>query len=569
MADNLDMVVGRLLERYSSLKKDRSQWMLHWEDLARMMLPRRLGFISQMTEGDRRSEDIYDATARRSARGLGNAVGQLLRPEGEKWFFIRAEDEVLNRNDEVLRWIRTAEDLLRKALFHPKARFRQATGEADLDLVVFGTAILFVGLSRVAGQRLQFSTLDLKDAVIALDNEDQSDTVFQERKFTLRQAEQRFGKERLSHQSQEKLSNRNEAALDEKIPFLRVVQPRRIGRPDAQLGRNLPITDDWIEMEAKHIVVRGGFRDFPFVVPRWDTSSGEVYGRSPGMIALPDAETVNAMSETILISGQKAADSPIFAPNEGSFDAINAMSGGITYYDVDIAREMGGNPFFTLKNDFNLPITRDMQSDVREQVEAAFFKNVFNLPVRGPEMTATEVIIRKEEFIREIGAVFGRLESDYLAPMVERSFSLLLRTGYFNPIPEVLLERDVLFEYTSPIKKIREQAEAAAARLWVQEIIQLQPLKPDVADLVDVDELARFSARALDLPPQLVVPREKVEETRAERAAQTADQEERDKTQQEMDIVATGGKAAESVSKALVGGAQGFNLDGSGENLDG
>ena len=544
--------VKRLLERYRTLKVDRTRWMTHWEDLARLMLPRRMGFTSQRTDGERRTEEIYDATAMRSARGLANASGQLARPEGEKWFFIRPENDEFSQDDEVLRWLRMAEEKLISALFDPKARFRQATGEADLDLVVFGTAVLFIGLSK-SEQRLQFNAIDLKDVVIALNAEGQPDTIFYERRFTLRQAEQKFGRDKLSKELRERLDNRTDENLDEKMPFLRVVAPRPNGRVDAQLSRNLPFSDDWIEIGTQHEVSRGGFREFPFVVPRWDTSSGEVYGRSPGMIALPDAETLNAMSETILISGQKAADPPLFAPNEGSFDALNTYSGGISYYDVDIAAQMRGNPFFQLKNDFNLPITRDMQTDFRLQVEAAFFKNLFQLPVRGPEMTATEVITRKEDFIREIGAVFGRLESDYLAPMVERSFSMLLRIGRFDPIPEVLRGQDVRFEYTSPIKRIREQSEMAAAQLWVQDIIQLSTINQDIVDLVDADELGRFGARALDLPTQLVVSREAVEAKREARAQQLQEQQEREKVAQEAEIAATGGKAAKSISEALGG----------------
>ncbi len=540
----------RRLGRWRHFKTNKNHWLSHWEDLARLMLPRRLGFITQMTEGERRTEEIYDATAMRSARGLSNAMGQLLRPEGEKWVFMSAENDKLNQLDEVQDWLKRTEDRLINAIFNPKARFRQAVGEADMDLVVFGTAVNFVGLSRKA-QRLKFLTIDLKDVDIALDEEGNPDTLFQLRKFTLRQAAQRFTRDRLSEDLRRRLESNSEVDLDTKYEFLRVVTPRANGRVDAALARNMPFTNDWIEVDSAHEVSEGGFREFPFVIPRWDTASGEVYGRSPGMIALPDSETANAMSETILVAGQKAADPPLFAPNDSSFDAINSFSGGISYYDVDTAVQLRGNPFFSVKNDYNLPITRDMQFDTRQQIEAAFFKNVFNLPIRGPEMTATEVITRKEEFIREMGAVFGRLESDYLAPQVEIAFSLLLRIGEFNPIPEILLEEDVRFEYTSPIKRIREQAEAAATRLWVQELMELQPIKPEVMDLADLDEVGRHAARALDLPLGVVASKEDVVTIRTQRAEVEADALEREKVTQEAGIAAAGGKAVKDISQAL------------------
>ena len=57
------------------------------------------------------------------------------------------------------------------------------------------------------------------------------------------------------------------------------------------LARNLPFADLVIEVDAKHQVAEAGFHEMPYIVPRWDTSSGEDYGRSPGMIALPDASS--------------------------------------------------------------------------------------------------------------------------------------------------------------------------------------------------------------------------------------------------------------------------------------
>ncbi len=237
--------IRRDLDRWRVIKRQKGQWLLHWEDLARLMVPRRLGFVSQLVEGERRTEEIYDATGMRSARGLANAVGSLLRPEGEKFFLIRAEDERLNRMDEVLDWLRMAEERLLNALLNPKARFRQAVGEADLDLVVFGTAVVFSGLSSTS-RRLQFNTIDLKDIDIALNEEEIPDTVFRQRKFTLRQAEKKFDKENLSNDLRSRLETRDEASLEEKVSFLRIVQPRSNGRGDALLTRKMPYTDNWV-----------------------------------------------------------------------------------------------------------------------------------------------------------------------------------------------------------------------------------------------------------------------------------------------------------------------------------
>lgn len=254
---------------------------------------------------------------------------------------------------------------------------------------------------------------------------------------------------------------------------------------------------------------------------RWDTTSGEIYGRGPGMIALPDSLTLQAVGETLLESGQRAADPPLFVPDDGAFNAANTFPGGLTYYDVELAKALGRIPVAPMDVGTNLPIGRDIQRDLREQVFAAFFRNVLNLPVDGPQMTATEVIERKEEFIREVGAVFGRLESDYTAPLVERTFAILLRAGAFGPIPESLQGQAIRFRYASPVKRVRQEVEAAAIRLTLEEALLLSQARPEILDNFDVDAIARFWIEARNLPDGIAVDREQVEAMRGQRQQQT------------------------------------------------
>ena len=95
--------------------------------------------------------------------------------------------------------------------------------------------------------------------------------------------------------------------------------------------------------------------------------------------------------------------------------------------------------------------------------------------------------------------------------------------------------------------------EAAAARLWVQELREISEVKPDIMDLANLDEIGRHAARALDLPVGTVVSREQVKAIRAQRAEEQQETLEREKVAQEMEIAATGGKAAKDIGKALEG----------------
>ncbi len=508
-----DSKIDRLIKRWKTLEGEKSQWHQHWEDLARVMLPRRMGFTTTQVEGERRTDDIFDGTPMQAARGLANALGGMLRPEGKKITEIEAEDDALNTSDEALDWMEDSEERLQNAYNNPKARMRQATGEADQDIVVFGTAVLFEGESRNRNSLL-LQSLHLKDCTPVFNEEGAPEMLFRKRSFPVWQLEQKFGENKLSDPARKALKENP----DKKFDALHIVMPRENGRSDAMFTTNLPISDLWVELEAKTSLAEGGFHEFPFIIPRWDTSSGESLGRSPGMIALPDADTLQAMGETILIAGQRAADPPLAAPNDGSFDAINTFPGGLSYYDVETAINLRGNPFFPIESGTNLPISRDMQADTREQIRNAFFKNVLNLPIRGPEMTATEILQRREEWMREIGPILGKLEADYTAPMVERGFMIMLRAGAFLPIPRALQGRNIIFKYESPVKRIQKQIAAAAARIWALETAELAQIKPEAIDIINEDEIVRFGAEALGIPRRLVNSAEIVAQIREARA---------------------------------------------------
>ena len=539
MAEN----TNNIIQRWKKLSAAKSQWHSYYDDLARIFLPRRLGFASTVNEGGRRTDDLYDSTPMQAARGLANAIGGMMRPEGLPEVTMQTDDDALNNSEEVKEWLADSERRLKDAFNNPKARYRQASSEKDLDLVVFGSSPMFIGEAK---NSLLFQSIHLKDATPFFNEEGSIEGMFRERKFTLRQAVNRFGQNKLSQESQKKF----EKDPDDTIKILHAVLPRKESKVSPLFARDLPIADLWLEIEGKNTLSEGGFHEFPFIYPRWDTTSGEDAGRSPGMIALPDGDTLQAMGETILIAGQRAADPPLAVPNDGSFNSINTYPGGLVYYDVDTASELRGNPFFPIESGMNLPITRDMQRDTRDQVWSAFFRNILNLPVEGPQMTATEVMQRKDEFLREIGPTFGKLETDDTAPTVERAFMIMLRGGGFLPIPEVLQGKNIRFEYNSPVKRIRQQVDAAAARAWAEEQFVIGQVKPEALDLVNADALGRFSAEAAGIPKQIVNSAEVVEGIQQQRAEAQAAAEEAQQLQQIASLAKDGAGAVEKLSRS-------------------
>ena len=508
--------VQDLLGRFRGLKAERQVWESHWQDLAEVFLPRRSDFTLSQQPGSKRSERIFDGTPMLARRGLAAAIDGLLKPKTSRWFGVKTDDPDLEADESVKRWLELAEARLWSAIYDPRAGFVKRSAEVDDDLVTFGTGLLFVGEGRSL-DRLLFRSAHLKNALIAEGAEGDVDTVFLWLELSARQAAERFGRERLGPKTREALEG-PAAKPDRRFGFLQVVLPRRERDPRRVDAGNLPFASLVIDVESQHLVGEGGYHEFPFAVPRWDTASGELYGRSPAMLALPDANSLQEMGKTLLVAGHKATDPPLLAADDSILGAIKTFPGGITYFDAEAARSLGRLPVTPLTTGANIPLGREMQNDTREQIWQAFFRNVLQLPLDAARMTATEVLERKDEFLRTVGPVFGRLEADYPAVIVERAFGLLDRAGALPPRPERLRGRRLRFTFASPVEQARRQVEAAGAARAVELLAPFVSAQPEIMDHFDGDAIARDTPEVFGLPQAWLRPSDGVESLRAGRA---------------------------------------------------
>ena len=81
--------------------------------------------------------------------------------------------------------------------------------------------------------------------------------------------------------------------------------------------------------------------------------------------------------------------------------------------------------------------------------------------------------------------------------------------------------------------------------MWAEELIVLSEHKPDALDLINEDELGRFSAEALNIPKQIVNSVEQVEEIRQLRQEQMEEQLQAEKLRQGLEIANLGADAAQ------------------------
>jgi hypothetical protein len=540
-----------VLQRNKSLCAKRDLWMPMWQGLADMYYPNRGGFTYQIIPGQETQTEIYDTTPMLARRGLATAIDGLLKPSTSRWFWMKSKDDLVNDDDQAKAWFDAVGDRMWSSIYDPMARFIQHSGAVDNDLAALGLGYLWIGENRNR-DGLNFRSIHIGSCAIDENADGQVDTIDIDRHWTARQAYQRFG-EKAGPKVMEALKNDNPKGRDTLFKFVQAIAPREEYDKRIKNNLNMPFSNCIVSLADESIIEESGFQEFPVAIPRWECAPGEIYPRSPGMMALPDARTLQAMGHTLLVGGQRAVDPPTWVSDDAVMSAVRTFPGGLTVVDSEAVRATGGKPIGQLEMGANIPIGREMQADYREMVGNSFFKNVFNLP-QDQNMTATEVMERKEEFIRTIGPTMGQLENDYIGVIVRRVFGILLRAsvdiagrpiegGPIPPPPDILAGKSAEFEFMSPIQQARKMIEAHALSSSFALIAPIIEIQPQVADNIDGDEIVRDLPDMFNMPHKWIKGKDIVQGARDQRAKMAQAQTVLQGGQQVADIVKTAADA--------------------------
>jgi hypothetical protein len=340
------------------------------------------------------------------------------------------------------------------------------------------------------------------------------------------------------------------AAMAKKNPFeeisiIHAVYPRNDFNPKKKDKKNMPFESVYFEYKGGNELSVSGFKEFPFVVPRYLKASQEVYGRSPAMTALPDVKMLNEMCKTTIKAAQKQVDPPLLVPDDGFLLPVRTVPGGLNFY-----RSGTRDKIEPLNIGANNPLGLNMEEQRRNAIRNVFYVNQLMMQ-DGPQMTATEVIQRNEEKMRLLGPVLGRLQSELLQPLIDRVFNILLRNNQFAPPPESLSGVNIDIEYVSPLAKAQKSTELQSIIRAVEILGSLANVAP-VFDYVNFDNLVKHVADIVGMPQKLLKSQGEVQEMRNQQAQQ---QQEQMQMQQAQQVAKMAGDAA-PMAKALPEEAQ-------------
>jgi hypothetical protein len=525
-------IVSQLDRRYRTLQSQRSNWEKHWQELADYMLPRKADIVKKRTQGDKRTDLIYDGTAIHAVELLASSLHGMLTSPSTPWFSMRYRDAALQRDDAANEWLELCMDQMYQHF--NRSNFQQEIHELYYDLVVFGTAAFYVDSE---GDGLRFASRHIAEICISEDPSGRVDTVYRKFKLSARAIAMQFGEDKMPPVVEKDV--KNDPYKEHEV--IHAVFPR--GEAKGPLAKDKPVASVYYLADGLGLLSEGGFDEFPFMVPRFVKDSVSNYGRSPAMTALPDVKMLNKMSETTIKAAQKQIDPPLMAPDDGFVLPIRTTPGSLNFY-----RSGTRDRLEPLNIGANNPLGLNMEEQRRNAIRQAFYVDQLLLG-QNQTMTATEVLQRNEEKMRLLGPVLGRLQAELLQPLISRSFALLLRAGLLPAPPEELQGQDIDIEYVSPLAKAQKLTDLQSMLRGFEIMLQVSQVAP-VMDYLDDDKLVQYLVEVTGMPARVIKSQDEVNRMRRQQAEQQAQAQQQAEQQQLVQTASEAVPVIEAASEA-------------------
>jgi len=526
-------------KRLDKLEADRGTWESHWQEILDYVMPRKAEITFLRSRGEKRTEVLFDSTAITANNLLAASLQGTLTSPSLPWFSLKLRDDDANKVRDIQIWL---EDTARRmyAVFN-ESNFNTEVHEMYLDLCSVGTSAIFVEEANEGFLQggLHFNTLHIAEYFIQENSTGRVDTLYRKYKMTARQAVQEFGEDNVGTKIKEAVK----AKPDTQFNFIHAVEPtsdyeRSVGM---KAKTKLPFHSCHVCFEDKMVVRTGGYNEFPYLVPRWSKATGEIFGRSPSYNALPDIKTLNKAVEIGLKAWAKAIDPPLLVTDDGVIGRVRMTPGGITVVRSDTAIK-------PLQIGSNWQITDLKENQLRTAIRQAYYSDQLQLQ-EGPQMTATEVQVRYELMQRLLGPTLGRFQTEFLNPLIERVFGIMMRSDALMPRPEAMSDMNMDIEYVGPLARSQRMEEAIAVERLYQLAMQVVQIDPTVMDVIDHEQAIRMRATLLGVPKTVLRGEDEVAEIREQRAAAEQQAQEQAMAQQQADTALSQGKAMTEMSK--------------------
>jgi hypothetical protein len=501
-----------LCAQFKKVASARHPWEAQWQELRDLIHPDASDFNRQASRGSQNHEQIMEGTAPWACEQLAGGLHTFLTSPVQRWFGIGVDSYNLEQDPEGLLWAEQVADVMVKEFARPIAKFDPSIHENYQDLGSIGTTPLLQEYNS-KDRALSFKAIPLSDIWIQENHNGDIDTVFRQVFWNTRQLKQQFSKEN-DILPPKVFAEKNE---DKAWTVIHAVFPREDRNIFKQNKQNKKFASVWFCEEAEGIFRRDGFDTFPYHIARWKKKAGEIYGRSPGMTCLPDIRLINQMEKTQIKSAQKQVDPPLLVPSDGFMMPIRTSPGSLIFFENGIG---DNNMLKPLETRGRYDIGEDKMNQKRDHIMRCFYADWIVRDKKKERQTALEIQDDRNEMLQLMAPILGRLQTEFLGPIIVRAFNLLRENGHLPPAPPSLQGRSLNIYYTSPAAKAQLSSKSMGLRRFMQDVAPILSLDPTAVDGVDIDVIVQELALHDEAPRRAIRSLEQIAAIRAGRAEQ-------------------------------------------------
>lgn len=542
----LDVLAGQL-------KIARQTFEPHWKELAEYFRPRRLRLIaSDRNKGDKRSQKILDSTTVFAARTLASGIMANITSPVRVWFKAAITDRALMEKPNVKAWLDEVRDGMIGVL--ARSNFYEVLPTYYSDLGVFGTSAMIV--EEDDEKVIRCTHFALGEYWIGYNSKQQVRVFMREFELTVRQIVEQFGVKHGDGYKTDNLSIEVQNAwrtgnTEQGINVIHFITENGDYDQKRLAAKHKAYSSCYYETASRHDVFlnEGGYEEWPVMAVRWEGVSGDVYATDcPGMTALGDAKELMFSKK---LGGQalnKAVNPPLVGHVDFRQSAISLLPGGMSWVAETADKKI--RPLVDTSQ-FRLDYLATWITELKALIERSFFVDMFLLIAnidRG-DVTATEVLEKKEEKLLTLGPVGKQIDGGFLDPFFDRLYGIMMRRGMIPQPPPEMEGVSFHLEYES----ITAQAQRAQGRQGIDTfamfLMNAAKEDPTILDIADTKEMVKRYSEVTGVPANFI---------RSDEAIQAL-QDARAKAQQQQAEVENTKTMADSAHKLAGASTEGKN----------
>lgn len=507
-----------IVKRFDTLVSLRKTVEDIWDVINKLVVPFRGDFFRDISTEHavtwRDNREIFDSTAVDAVGTLAASIHGSLTSPAIRWFELAFRLDELNNDKEARQWLEESAHQCFLAL--QDSNFNLEANETYIDLVSYGTSMIVEEVEEKNGEfrKLNFQSVPVEETWFEQDHRGHANRSYRRFMWTVDQIAEKFGIEALPEAMKTMVGTTK--AMDHKYKVIMCIYPRE-DKAGADVSATLaPKERPWgmkyvMHKDGFELGEEGGYYENPSFIPRWRKTSKSMWGHGPAMIALPDILTINQLVELILKATEKVVDPATMVTERGLLSDLDLEPSGLT-----VVRSLDSiKPY---ESGARFDVSQLQRETLERKIRSIFFVDQLELK-ESPAMTATEVQTRYELMQRLLGPTLGRLQSDYLDPLVQRTFNILYRAGQFGDAPQSVLdssgELDII--YTGPLVRAQRADIAQGVARWVASLAELGEVAPEVLDIPDWDEIAKELGSLEGVPAKLMNSKKVIKQLRDDR----------------------------------------------------